>query len=252
MRKSIVLAVLMVALVGAGPTTKPANMSAGERYIAATEDREACAAALARAKESAVREVEGSPAYRDARAAVDAKLEQLKAARQSGSAEEKLSASAAYTKSRRQLDGIKIAYLKDDADIKSAQQRLEIALAAEIRAKDALGAELRRIIADSEERGRQEESEKMKDPIYAAMKQGRVCVGMTIEQLNGALSKSGSIMDSHSDEYLLGGKRIVVKTYTPGGPTISTAYKRIVVEDGVVTTVETFRPGDFVSQEVHF
>lgn len=258
MRSSVILVAMTITLLGAGPATRPAekqlpkNASTGEKYLAAVSATKIAEEAARRAMDAATQSAKETAAYKDAQGDVEKSEAALNLARASGSPRDRLDASAEFNRARKHLADIESDYTRKDAGLNTALGLLADARATEAKAKESLAEDLRAIGKAKDERNRQEEAERMKDPKYAAAKQGRVIAGMTEEQLREALRIGKYTMSANTNEYLVDGKAVRISTYVPGGATIDTPYKKIIVADGLVTEVKTFSSNDFVPTETKF
>lgn len=244
---------LLAALAGAAPATKPGDDSdPGKKYTSAISDYRKAEDAVRDATMDAEASFNKSAECVSLTAALATARAKLESARSSGTPEEKLNASAAFNRSRTKLRDAHTAFIKNDVGIRAANRDLA---ASDVRVKAAESEMSSIALAAEKDRQQKEEAaeaERMKDPIYAAAKEGKVVAGMTEAQLVASLHKCGYVMEPHTDQYLSDGKQVTVTTYLPGGPTISTNYKKIVVTNGIVTAIKTFSSSDFVADEANF
>jgi hypothetical protein len=144
------------------------------------------------ARFAAMNAVDASPKFKIAKARVDALASELEQARQGDDAQAKLDASAAWNSARFDYDTARSAAITTDPGVRTAQAILD-------RADGAARLAVQQAAAAEAERSRQAaaaaaaaEEERMKDPIYRAVKEHKVTLGMTEDQVIQAWGKPTS------------------------------------------------------------
>jgi hypothetical protein len=130
--------------------------------------------------------------------------------RRSGTPEQKLDASAAFTRSRAAVEKAKADAVGADAGVRDAHHRLGAVAQALSNARQEQAKAVAEAKAKAEEvrvaaevREIEAEAERMlKDPIYRAMKRGDLAIGMTLEQANKSQKSEGRVIEQSGDETL--------------------------------------------------
>src|SRR5688572_26691704 len=155
------------------PATLPAGVAGAERAAAEAKRRaDAAAAAVEKAKADGVRRLESSREYKDALAEQEARQKALEKARASGTPQEKLDASAAFTKARQLVEKMRADSIAKDEVLKKA-----------VAAKSAADLELVRA-------GKHAAAEReANDPVNVAIRQGKFIKGMTESQAGEVMAR---------------------------------------------------------------
>ena len=229
MFRRVILAALVAVAVAAGPASKPASrpatrpagVAAAERELAAAQQRAAAAtAAVEKARADGVRRLEASPAFKDALAELAGKQKALDKARASGTPQEKLNASAAFTKARRLVEKMRADSVDKDDVLKKA-----------VAAKSAADVELvragKRAAAEREEN----------DPVNVAIRQGKFIKGMTESQAGQVMARFPVIATEKKVEDSGNGEKLI--HWSQRDVTTGDVVRRVtlVLRNGVVESV---------------
>jgi hypothetical protein len=202
----IILAAPPVTQPSQGPSTKPTTAAvslenwdtAGRRKIADLEQQ------LIQARADALARLEASDEYKAAKADADAKEAALKRARESGSIEERFRLGKPFTVANEKLKQLRRDALQSDRGIRDTVEALARAKAELEAAKND------RAVAENDAIER--------DPIRRALRDRKVVVGMTVEQVESVIGTKGQTVSASGSG--------VVKKWT-------IAAQRQVIEGGV-------------------
>jgi multidrug efflux pump subunit AcrA (membrane-fusion protein) len=177
MTRSLSAAVLALALLGAGPASKPATLPVEQTADPSPEVMRAELAgaekSLAHAKAQVTAAFDASDAGKALAADVESRKKVLAQAKASGVRKDRLDATAAFNAARKALEDARASAASQDSSMTAATAKVAAAQAAlDKAAKKAADA------ADAE---------RMKDPMNQAAAQGRILIGMTREQVREAL-----------------------------------------------------------------
>jgi len=213
----VFMVMVLASTVWAGPTSQPTTKPDSAPLQAAVEKAKLAETAAERKCIVSINTDE----YRDAKALLAAAERDLKEARSSGTAADRIRTSSAFNVQRR-----KVKELEDDAMAKDpavAQARSELGQ-KEIDLMRAVSAESKRR-ADARETERASEAanereREASDPVYAGLKHGKLVVGMSKEQvlkvfkMNEATYGNHEIMYNPSSETeLIEGKSVTTETW---------------------------------------
>lgn len=166
---TLVLMLSTMAMTQTRPTTAP---SVEDLTVAVEVAKTVLSAATAKAERDAM----ASDAYKTLAAEVEAARAALEEARRSGTPQERLDASSAYNKARLALEPIVPEAVKNAPEVIAATRGLRIA-------ESALSAR-QQAIREAEEN----------DPINVAIREKRLVIGMTLEQANKAMGRTGKLV----------------------------------------------------------
>jgi len=203
------------------PATLPAGVAGAERAAAEAKRRaDAAAAAVDKAKADGVRRLESSREYKDALAEQEARQKALEKARASGTPQEKLNASAAFTKARQAVEKMRAESVQKDDALKKA-----------LAAKSAADADLLR--AEKHAAAEREAN----DPVTIAVRQGKFVKGMTEEQAGQVMARFPAITTEKKVEDAGNGEKRI--HWAQSDVTTGEVVRRVtlLVRNGVVESV---------------
>lgn len=262
--KTVIAIMMMAAVMGAGPATQPATRPATQAAFDSAkqklEDASRGVVELKVMRDAAAKNAEAKFRASKENAIdekdVEAKLKALNIARLSGTTQDKVDASSSYNAARKKAEADKDQFMQSDTELVSAQRIYNDAMVRELMAKESFDDidnknELAMSRAAAQKKEQEEANRIATDPKYAAMKHGQVILGMTSDQVQASARIAGLELACSVDQYSAGGKDFIVATYTQGGITINPGwYNKIIVTNGIVTSVVGFKSSDFQAVEV--
>lgn len=194
---TVLIAVLFGALVAssaqADTATQPtSNIASLQWAVSATTDRASIAKnKAAEAEAGCLKRLEKSAEYKSLQADADAKEKFLNEARRSGSPDQKLDASRAFVKARKAVQEMRASTVESDPIVKENRDEYAAAENELKSATAALSLEVTRANQEQKAKDALAEEQRMKDPIYRAMKDGTLAIGMTEDQAEKAMAVRG-------------------------------------------------------------
>lgn len=181
MNKCVFIILVVASLAPAKPpATKPASQPSSPAVASAQID-------VSNARQACLDRVRATPDYLAAKKTADESLKVLEDARQNGTTEQRLSASSTYTRLASVLKKMEDDAVEADGGVKAANDHLA-------QARDEFAQQIKNEMQQAKADRDAEtaaEQQRMKDPIYRAMKEGKPAVGMTEEQVEKAVKVHG-------------------------------------------------------------
>jgi len=190
------IAVILIALAiispSTAPTTKPTTRPTIEQVKA---EKVFAEKALSEARKSAEGRAKEDPEFKKLSQAERSAQDKMIAARAGGTIQEKLDALADYSRRKKDAEAFIAEFVAKDSGVIAANAKVRSAESDIIASLDAEQAERER----QKQIDAVKEAERLKDPIYKAMKEHRIVVGMTLDQAKEAAGASRSYLISESD-----------------------------------------------------